>query len=336
MLETEPGGESSDEIYSDFSSLSFKRENGIKMVGGKGRLPEMLKNLPPFNKLTHFAENYDKPTILDESLGEVIKKQSQAISRPPNGPSSDEYSEFRNDARSASTPIPGHKLSEVNVSQTIADLDQQLKNDSCIYDLTSPVSSEIRNDARSSWTPILDQALPISNKPQIRSDLLHQEEHNSFGADSTFTMPKNIKPPVQKIPTPFGSNFSYLSEPESNVINLLQQKVQRELRTLPVYSGAIKDNNDNYKVTCKIEIGEFNYHSVGYDKSKEVAKRKSAEEMLKRLGDNNNLLRKVPAHDEIEYISHAKKFFVKHLLNNRNRTLHGAFDAVAEDDGRSG
>ena len=254
------------------------------------RLSETLNNLPNFNKMAHFAKNYEKPPALDQSLGEIIQKQSR-ISRHSIGPETDEYSDFRNDALSTSTRKQEQKLSEENVSE-------------------------------------INSSLP--------------DENESYATSSTFTVPPNIKPPVQKILVPFGSNFSSHSRartnssgPESNVINILQQKVQREFQTLPIYSTAMKDDDGNYQVTCRIESGFFRSDSNGFDKSKEVAKRKSAENMLKKLGDDY-LLKKLPAHDQIKPVTDAKMYFVQHLRSNKNRTLQSAFEAVADDDGRSG
>ena len=272
-----PVDDSPDEICSDFTSISFQSKTEFKKVDrNHNELSETLTNLPEFNKMAHFAMNYEKSPLLDQSLGDVIKKRSQ-ISIHSIGPQSDEYSEFRNDARSTSTPIRGQDLPEENAFECTAN--------------------------------------------------------------STFTVPKNIKPPVQKILIPPTSNFSnektYLSEPESNVINILQQKVQREFRSLPIYSTAVKDDDGIYKITCNIESGGFKYACYGFDKSKEVAKRKSAENMLKKLGDDY-LVKKLPTHDEIEYVTDAKLYFAKHLRNRRNGTLQRTLDSVPEIDGRTG
>jgi len=265
-----------DDIYSDFTSISHQLKS--HQYHNELKHSETLQNLPVFDKMTHFAKNFGQCSVSDQSLGEIIIKQSR-ISKLSDGPNSEKYSEFRNDARSASTPIPEQELSEENSFE--------IRTNSCL--------------------------------------------------SSSFTVPQNFKPPVQNPTLSLGSNFgepTYLSEPESNVINVLQQKIQRELRTLPFYSTAMKDDNDIYKVICKLELGEFKYASDGFDKSKEVAKRKSAENMLRILGDHN-LLNKLPTHDRIETIIEAKKYFLEHLRNNKNRTLQIAFNAVADDDGRS-
>ena len=57
--------------------------------------------------------------------------------------------------------------------------------------------------------------------------------------------------------------------------------------------------------------------------------------MLNRLGDHY-LLKKLPTHDQINNVTDAKLYFVKHLRTNKNRSVKSAFDAVADDDGRSG
>ena len=286
-----PVDDSPDEICSDFTSISFQSKTEFKKVDrNHNELSETLTNLPEFNKMAHFATNYEKSPLLNQSLGDVIKKRSQ-ISIHSIGPQSDEYSEFRNDARSTSTPILGQDPSEENA------FEKQTK-----------------------WR--------------------HSDE--KCAANSTFTVPQNIKPPVQKILIPSKSNFSsssnertYSSQPESNVINILQQKVQREFRSLPIYSTAVKDDDGNYKIICKLESECFKYVCYGCDKSKEVAKRKSAENMLKKLGDDYSL-KKLPVHDPIEFVTDAKLYFAKHLRNRRNGTLQSALDAVAKDDGRSG
>ena len=275
-----PVDDSPDEICSDFTSISLQSKTEFKKVDrNHNKLSETLTDLPEFDKMAHFATNYEKSPLLNQSLGDVIKKRSQT-SMYSIGPQSDEYSEFRNDARSTSTPIRGQDLPEENAFEC--------------------------------------------------------------SANSTFTVPPNIKPPVQKISIPPTSNFSpssnektYLSEPESNVINILQQKVQTEFRSLPIYSPAVKDDDGNYKITCNIESGGFKYACYGFDKSKEVAKRKSAENMLKKLGDDY-LVKKLPTHDEIEYVTDAKLYFAKHLRNRRNGTLQRALNSGLKDDGRTG
>ena len=289
-----PADDAPDDLYSDVTSINistFRPETELKGVDqNNNRLSETLNNLPDFNKMAHFAKNYEEPPALDLSLGEIIKKHSR-ISRHSIGPESDEYSEFRNDALSTSTPIQEQQLSEENVSG-------------------------------------------------INSSL--SDGNESYTNNSTFTQHRNIKPPVQKISVPFGKTFTSHSRtginssgPESNVINILQQKVQREFQTLPIYSTAMKDDDGNYKVTCKVESGIFNSDTTQIDKSKEVAKRKSAEDMLKRLGDDY-LLKKLPTHDRIDNVKDAKMYFIKHLRTNKNRTVQGAFDAAADDDGRTG
>ena len=283
--------DSSNDIQSDFTALSFQRQNELGEVDrNNNKLSRDLKNLPEFNIMAHFAENYEKPPALDQSLGEIIQKQSR-ISRHSIGPESDEYSEFRNDALSTSTPIQEQQLSEENVSG-------------------------------------------------INSSL--SDGNESYTNNSTFTQHRNIKPPVQKISVPFGKTFTSHSRtginssgPESNVINILQQKVQREFQTLPIYSTAMKDDDGNYKVTCRIESGIFSSASNGNDKAKEIAKRKSAENMLKKLGDDY-LLKKLPTHDRIDNITEAKKYFIKHLRSMKNKSVQGAFDSCPEQDGRSG
>ena len=97
----------------------------------------------------------------------------------------------------------------------------------------------------------------------------------------------------------------------------------------------MKDDDGNYKVTCNVFYGSFKYASTGLNQSKEIAKRKSAENMLKRLGDDY-LVQKLPIHDKINNVADAKLYFVKHLRTNKNRSVKSAFDAVADDDGRSG
>ena len=283
--------DSSNDIQSDFTALSFQRQNELGEVDrNNNKLSRDLKNLPEFNIMAHFAKNYEEPPALDQSLGEIIKKHSR-ISRHSIGPESDEYNEFRNDALSTSTPIQEQKLYEENVSE-------------------------------------INSSLP--------------DENESYETNSTFTVHPNIKPPVQKISAPFGSNFSspshariHSSVPESNVINILQQKVQKEFQTLPIYSTAMTGDDGNYKVTCRIESGYFNCSSHSVNKSKEVAKRKSAEDMLKRLGDDY-LLKTLPTYDRIDSITYAKIYFIKHLRTNKNRTVQSAFDAAADDDGRTG
>ena len=289
-----PADSSPDDLHSDVTSINistFRPETELKEVDqNKNRLSETLNNLPDFNKMAHFAKNYEEPPALDQSLGEIIKKHSR-ISRHSIGPESDEYNEFRNDALSTSTPIQEQKLYEENVSE-------------------------------------INSSLP--------------DENESYETNSTFTVHPNIKPPVQKISAPFGSNFSspshariHSSVPESNVINILQQKVQKEFQTLPIYSTAMTGDDGNYKVTCRIESGYFNCSSHSVNKSKEVAKRKSAEDMLKRLGDDY-LLKTLPTYDRIDSITYAKIYFIKHLRTNKNRTVQSAFDAAADDDGRTG
>ena len=303
-----------EEEYSDSTSLNSskwgqnsdlnRQERGDR--NSDGRLSKTLEDLPDFNKMSHFAANYDKPTTFDQSLGEFIQMQSR-IPRPPKAPQSgsrqeddisvshypesDQYDRFRNDARSASTPIPQSHFSDVDVS------------------------------------------------PHNGDSGLHDENNLS-----SFTVPLNVDPPAQRTPVShrgiFSSNCRENSPPigpESNIINLLQEKAQRELRVLPHYSTPVKVDGGNYKVICKIEFRGALFTSTGFDKSREVAKRKSAENMIKNeLGVNNNLLRRAPKHDEIEFVSDAKEYFLKHLRNNRNRTLHSAFDSCSNDDGRSG
>ena len=157
---------------------------------------------------------------------------------------------------------------------------------------------------------------------------------------SSFTIPPGANPPVRRTSVPPGKILSAnyrekSSGPEVNIINLLQEKAQRELRVLPGYSNPMKDDGI-FKVICKIEFEGAVLTSVGLDKSKEVAKRKSAEKMMMELGVDNNLLRSSPKHDEIELVSGAKEFFLKHLRNNRNRTLHSAFETCSNEDGRTG
>ena len=288
-----PADSSPDDLHSDVTSINistFRPETELKEVDqNKNRLSETLNNLPDFNKMAHFAKNYEEPPALDQSLGEIIKKHSR-ISRHSIGPESDEYNEFRNDALSTSTPIQEQKLYEENVSE-------------------------------------IDSSLPDENK--------------SYATNSTFTVHPNIKPPVQRISAPFGSNFpshsrarTNSSGPESNVINILQQKVQIEFQTLPIYSTAMRDDDGNYKVTCKIESGIFNSDTTSSDKCKEVAKRKSAEDMLKRLGDDY-LLKNLPTHDQIDNVKDAKLYFAKHLRNNKNQTVQRQFGQVGVDDGRT-
>ena len=288
-----PADDSPDDLCSDVTSINVSKirpENEFKGVDQNNNiLSETLNNLPDFNKMAHFAQNYETPPALDQSLGEIIKKQSR-ISRHSIRPESDAYSEFRNDALSTSTPIQEQNLSEENVSE-------------------------------------IDSSLPDENK--------------SYATNSTFTVHPNIKPPVQRISAPFGSNFpshsrarTNSSGPESNVINILQQKVQIEFQTLPIYSTAMRDDDGNYKVTCKIESGIFNSDTTSSDKCKEVAKRKSAEDMLKRLGDDY-LLKKLPTHDQIDNVKDAKLYFAKHLRNNKNQTVQRQFGQVGVDDGRT-
>ena len=93
----------SDDGCSDFTSISDqvagKEENKLWESTEDSR--PNPKDLPQFNKMKFYAENYEKIATPDQSLGEIIQIKSRFREES-------DYSDFKNAAtdRSASTPLP--------------------------------------------------------------------------------------------------------------------------------------------------------------------------------------------------------------------------------------